>query len=82
MPQIPGTLRGSRPIRGAAETFVKTKRYVAALAVLQPELLLADWLLYEKRGRWHVGLDAIAIGPAAWQPMALEPAEPSVSSEE
>ncbi len=66
VPQIPGTLRRSRPLRGAAETFVKTKRYVAALVVLQPELLLADWLLYETRGRWHPGGDAQTIAPSTW----------------
>jgi hypothetical protein len=66
VPQISGTLRRSRPIRGAAETFVKTKRYVAALAVLQPELLFADWVLYEKRGRWRPGEDAVVVGPTFW----------------
>ncbi len=68
VPQIPGTLRRSRPVRGAAETFVKTKRYVATLLVLQPELLLADWMLYEARGRWKPGVDASIILPAEWQP--------------
>ncbi len=68
VPQIRGTLRRSRPIRGAAETFVKTKRYVATLVLLQPELLLADWVIYEKRGRWIPGVDACVIQPTAWQP--------------
>ena len=68
VPQIPGTLRRSRPLRGAAETFVKTKRYVAALIVLQPELLFADWILYEKRGKWHPGEDAQLATPMTWQP--------------
>ncbi len=82
VPQIPGTLRRSRPLRGAAETFVKTKRYVAVLAVLQPELLLADWLLYETRGRWHPGHDAQRATPATWQGELPAPAAslPSAST--
>jgi len=56
--QLPGMLRRSRPTRGAAETFVKTKRYAAFLAVAQPELLLADWIVYERRGKWALGAGA------------------------
>jgi hypothetical protein len=58
IPQIPGTLRRSRPIRGSAETFVKTKRYLATLLVIQPEVMLADWVAYESKGRWVPGKDA------------------------
>ncbi len=80
VPQIPGTLRRSRPLRGAAETFVKTKRYVAAIAVLQPELLLADWLLYKTRGRWHPGLDAQTITPSSWLNERTDQAPTSTAS--
>ena len=58
IPQVPGTLRRSRPLRGGAETFVKTKRYLAALIVIQPEAVLADWIVYEKKGKWTPGKDA------------------------
>jgi hypothetical protein len=63
IPQIPGTLRRSRPLRGSAETFVKTKRYLATLIAIQPEAILADWIIYETKGRWRPGLDAIALPP-------------------
>lgn len=63
IPQIPGTLRRSRPLRGSAETFVKTKRYLATLLVIQPEVLLSDWAAYEAKGRWKPGLDAEIINP-------------------
>lgn len=66
VPQLPGSLRRSRPIRGAAESFLKTKRYFAVIVVLQPELLLADWIFYEKRGKWTPGLDAVTATPATW----------------
>lgn len=66
IPQLPGTTRRSRPVRGAAETFVHTKRYAAVIGVLQPELLLADWIIYEDKGRWTPGRDTIRLTPAAW----------------
>ena len=82
IPQLPGTLRRSRPLRGAAETFVKTKRYVFTLLVLQPEVLLADWILYETRGKWTTGLDATTLPPGELPPpyvIAYSPASTSSS---
>jgi hypothetical protein len=67
IPQIPGTLRRSRPLRGSAETFVKTKRYLATLIVIQPELIFTDWILYESAGKWTPGLDAAILQPADWR---------------
>ncbi len=68
VPQIPGTLRRSRPIRGAAESLISQKRYFAVVLVLQPELMLADWIIYEKRGKWALGRDAEIVTPQSWQP--------------
>lgn len=68
IPQIPGTLRRSRPLRGAAESLISQKRYFAVVVVLQPELMLADWIIYEKRGRWRPGQDAQVVGPQFWLP--------------
>lgn len=66
VPQIPGTLRRSRPIRGAAESLLTTKRYLATVLVLQPELILTDWIVYESKGRWKPGRDANIITPEQW----------------
>ena len=76
VPQIEGTLRRSRPIRGAAESLITTKRYFAVVVALQPELMLADWIIYEKRGRWTLGIDAQNITPQFWQPFP-QPGDPS-----
>jgi hypothetical protein len=65
IPQLPGTLRRSRPVRGAAEMFLKTKRYLVTLLVIQPEAVLASWIMYEKKGKWTPGLDAIPLAPGA-----------------
>ena len=64
--QLPGSLRRSRPLRGAAESFLTTKRYLATLLVIQPEAVLGCWAAYEKRGKWTPGLDAVAVVPGEW----------------
>ena len=66
VPQLPGTLRRSRPLRGAAETFVKTKRYLATLLIIQPEAIFADWVIYEEKGKWTPGRDAAVLTPSAF----------------
>ncbi len=66
IPQLPGTLRRSRPIRGAAESLLTTKRYMATLLVVQPEIILAAWIDYERWGKWPLGQDAVAVMPAFW----------------
>lgn len=66
VPQVPGTLRRSRPVRGGAEAGIKTKRYVAILAVIQPEIPIGCAILYLIHGRWPIGQDAVAQMPADW----------------
>jgi hypothetical protein len=66
VPQIAGSLRRSRPVRGSAETFVKTRRYLATLLAIQPEALLLDWIDYEAFDKWTLGLDATRIAPTEW----------------
>ena len=58
LPQIPGSLRRSRPIRGGAEAGLKTKRYLFTLMLIQPEVPAALAVLYWKHGRWAVGKGA------------------------
>ncbi len=63
IPQVPGSLRRSRPARGAAEAGLKTKRYLATLLVIQPEVPLVCAILYLDHGRWKLGQDAEVVGP-------------------
>lgn len=79
IPQLPGELRRSRPIRGAAESLLTTKRYMATLLVIQPEIILAAWIDYEKRGKWALGQDAVTVGPTFWGP---SPGETVVAAQE
>jgi hypothetical protein len=75
VPQVPGTLRRSRPVWGLSELFLKTKRYCVPLAIIQPEAVVADLVIYEINGRFRLGAGAQAITPAFWeQPAAGETA--------
>ena len=65
IPQVPGSLRRSRPIRGAAEAGLKTKRYLATLLVIQPEIPVGLAILYLAHGRWQVGKGAEGGRPAS-----------------
>ena len=73
IPQVPGTLRRSRPLRAGAETYVKTKRYLATQLVIQPEAVLADWIVYEKKGKWTPGKDATPLIAGSLQPTSEQP---------
>lgn len=67
IPQLPGSLRRSRPVRGAAESLLTTKRYMATLLVIQPEVILAAWIDYERCGKWSLGQDAVVVTPDFWR---------------
>jgi len=58
VPQLPGSLRRSKPVRGAAESGLKTKRYLAAMFLVQPELPPVLAVLYLMHGRWKLGQGA------------------------
>jgi hypothetical protein len=58
IPQVPGNLRRSRPVRGGAEAALKTKRYLFTLIAIQPEVPVALGVLYLWHGRWKVGQGA------------------------
>jgi hypothetical protein len=70
IPQVPGTIRRSHPVRGGAETFLKTRRYVAPLAVVQPEIAATLLVLYLDHGSWKVARPAEIIGPEDIAPPA------------
>jgi hypothetical protein len=72
IPQIPGTLRRSRPTRGISEFFLKTKRYSFTLAVIQPEAVIATLILYGSNGRFRLGTEAEKVEPQFWAEDAEE----------
>jgi hypothetical protein len=58
IPQVPGSLRRSRPVRGVAEAALKTKRYLFTLIAILPEVPAGLTILYLWHGRWKVGAEA------------------------
>ncbi len=78
VPQVPGSLRRSKPVRGGAESGLKTKRYLFTLMVIQPEVPAALAVLYWKHGRWAVGTGA-EPAPDYRQPWPPTPPAPAAS---
>ncbi len=70
IPQLPGSMVRSKPIRGGAESGLKTKRYLFPLLVLQPEVPTYLAIIYLWHGRWFVGDDATPL-PARTLPPSL-----------
>ena len=70
-PQLPGSLRRSRPVRGGAESGLKTKRYLATLLVIQPEVPATLTVLYLVHGRWQVGKGAQPVTPSEFASSTL-----------
>jgi hypothetical protein len=63
VPQVPGSIRRSHAVRGGAETFLKTKRYVFPLAIVQPEIAVSLFALYLDHGSWKIARPAEITGP-------------------
>ncbi|HEV2620421.1 MAG TPA: DUF4105 domain-containing protein [Acidobacteriaceae bacterium] len=68
IPQVPGSIRRSHAVRGGAETFLKTKRYVFPLAVIQPEIAVGLFVCYLDHGGWKIARPAEVLGPETIQP--------------
>jgi hypothetical protein len=66
IPQIPGTLKRSHPVWGVSEAGLKTKRYLFALSVIQPEVIIGCGIAYLNRGSWKAGAGATPVQPASW----------------
>ena len=72
VPQWPGSLRRSRPVRGSAEAGLKTKRYLATLLAIQPEVPVGLAVLYLWHGRWAVGRGAETVQPSYFEQYGIE----------
>lgn len=79
-PQLPGSLRRSRPVRGGAEAGLKTKRYLLTLAVIQPEVPAGLAVLYLWHGRWKIGEGAVVETPRQWMAAITPPASTVTAS--
>ena len=57
IPQVPGSLKRSKPVDGVVEALVKSKRYVVPLAILHPEFTGGLIVVYLSNGRFDTPKD-------------------------
>jgi hypothetical protein len=72
IPQVPGTVRRSHSVYGCAEGFVKSKKYVLPLAVLNPYIAVGMLAVYVADGRFSP--------PRNLEPLPLAPSAPATAS--
>jgi len=70
IPQVPGSLKRSRPVDGVVEALVKSKRYVVPLAILHPEFTGGLIVVYLSNGRFHPPKDVPVFRIAAAEDVA------------
>jgi hypothetical protein len=61
IPQVPGSISRSRPVRGVAESLLKTKKYLVPLAILQPYVAGGIALAYVSSGRFDPAHNAMIM---------------------
>ncbi|HVR22388.1 MAG TPA: hypothetical protein VMU26_03630 [Candidatus Polarisedimenticolia bacterium] len=63
IPQVPGTIRRSRPVRGIAESVLKAKKYVIPLAFFQPYVAGSFAAAYLVDGQFKPNKNAMGFNP-------------------
>jgi hypothetical protein len=63
IPQVPGTIRRSRPVRGVVESVFKAKKYELPLLVLHPVVAGGVAVLYVAGGRFSAPESALVFSP-------------------
>ena len=76
IPQLPGSLLRSKPVRGGAESGLKTKRYLFPLLIIQPEVPTYLAIIYLWHGRWFLGQDATPLPAHTLPPSSIAGTEP------
>jgi len=61
VPQVPGTIKRSKPVKGVAESLMKKKRYVIPMAILTPELTGGLVVAYMAKGRMELPKNALVF---------------------
>jgi hypothetical protein len=61
IPQVLGSISRSRPVRGVAESLLKTKKYLVPLAILQPYVAGGIALAYVSSGRFDPAHNAMIM---------------------
>ena len=74
IPQVPGTMRRSKPVRGMAESVFKSKKYLLPLAFFQPYVAGGFAAAYVVDGRFKTDRKAMIF--------SLDAAEPALTADE
>jgi hypothetical protein len=61
IPQVPGSIARSTPVRGVAESLLKTKKYLLPIAILQPYVAGGIALAYVSGGRFDPAHNAMIM---------------------
>jgi len=81
IPQVPGTIKRSKPVKGVAESLMKKKRYVIPMAILTPELTGGLVVAYLAKGRMELPKNALVfnVNDNVMEPGVPLPVQPTNS---
>jgi hypothetical protein len=79
VPQVPGTIKRSKPIKGVAQSLVKSKKYLIPMTILAPELTGGLVVAYMSKGRMELPPNAMVFNVndnvmEPGQPLPVQPA--------
>jgi hypothetical protein len=61
IPQVPGTIKRSKPVDGVAQSLVKSKKYLIPMTILAPELTGGLVVAYMAKGRTELPKNALVF---------------------
>jgi hypothetical protein len=73
IPQVPGTIKRSKPVKGVAQSLVKSKKYLIPMTILAPELTGGLVVAYMSEGRMKLPPNAMVFNV---NDNEMEPGEP------
>ena len=73
IPQVPGTIKRSKPVDGVAQSLVKRKKYLIPMTILTPELTGGLVVAYMAKGRMELPENALVFNV---NDNVMEPGEP------
>jgi len=73
IPQVPGTIKRSKPVDGVAQSLVKSKKYLIPMTILTPELTGGLVVAYMAKGRMELPENALVFNV---NDNVMEPGEP------
>jgi hypothetical protein len=78
IPQVPGTIKRSKPVDGVAQSLVKSKKYLIPMTILTPELTGGLVVAYMAEGRMKLPPNAMVfnVNDNEMEPGASLPVQP------